>query len=1520
MPSITAYTPSRVSHQPSPDTPTNQKNLPTIWSISPFIAGVLHELDAPVGSLSNTCKRYPQMDLAFSILSEHLSAADLNWLDEEGFGMLVDMTEGADEHVCEALIQSLTQALKHRSPWETTQQIFEKSLSEKNRRGIERSLDRSAPVNHNSATWGEQVKALISPLINGLQTFRYLGSDHEKTYGLDHEALARHQQQQQQHSQKKNDSSEGFGMMQMLLSYLHSYGQISAPDIKTLLGEDIRQACQVERALPDGWSLLPGAEALPMPAPVNTAALWNSFANQPASQIGEPDSPINIPQITLTDEVETSETAAFAPGDARVNEHRQRAQADFLLHELITRLREKGFYDTRSEKLFLSLLTQLPEWPAGTQLKVFDSGGQLDAVYLKGSVPTQITNSVDITRLSNGEYASRWDSSAGANNQEELLEIILGQLPKNSSLGKGGDFQFISEAGRIITLREQMAVLAKAEQAQLFDALIADESLVKGDPDVGNSNPFLPFWQQTPPSQSSPVLTKLHELNPELSTERLRELLKDSPLNEPEQATLVFNGTLPAAFIEAVEQIKLEVRQDAALDAIYHPRNFNPDADLIVRDFVRTLLMDKASRELLIIEPGDTDYNSDDISSSQLVLEHDGNGNYFGLDQNGAVPVNKGSDSFYRAVGILLQPHERQALGMQSDTDATGLRRVIGDAVAQEIGGWFSPPEIPQDLQPVNRHEDGPEWLENASTEDVNARHQALENYQQALIAAQVPELPDITEFGQPEKLRAYAKEQLGQRLSVDLGADLDPDQIFVTTTTTVLAGDPILVPDIGPVHQPGQEPLEFVPTTRSLTDFSLENVGVADLDFWTSASFTDASGNSIPSLNRSYVHGLVRDLNVGGSYESFLETHLLTSAQGQANRDAYASVMHAQMQVDAIEAKMAGDFADNKLLAPERCDRAFNWVTAVLDHPEDTPQRAKVDNHHIQANTLKINAVPIEGLIVIKPAETEAISALVIYTPEAPKGQRYKEFPSTTEMRDELLTDPQFLDYLVARAPADSQAELRRALTSDPGRLFITTDVITGNLYHASYEVEARRAISNVDQQTTSTGEANLRTAWEIASGTVGLALEFTPLRIRGAVAAGRSIYAFTKCVSAESSAATHCVQAALLLADGFTPGKSKAPKGVTPVLNTGLALGKSPTGLIRRTDGIYKGVFEKTSASGSSRFYIKSGSDTYLVRYDPYDPLQPTWKIVDRRRPDAYYQQRITQDKHGNWTPGKAGLPGGESVRPIDPDVLELADRASPLATLKPEQRIAYLTYLLDNRQPHEVKSLLKSLQTRGVTGMSRPWQQLHSSALEKAQVKIVVPLKRPHPDSQQPGPSGNARPASAASRNVLTRVEISEQVIPKEDWPKVLYHYTTQKNLGTYWSTPGHLFSSRPSSDPHVNARANMANTPGVYVTDLAPGSMSRADLADTLFGRNSYTGKSREDKVHSYMQLDMTAVRDARVQLVKVSGGSLSPHVYMVKPGTPDNHWRVTQGLMTGEGDPVLIAAGTTPKSKSPVTPS
>jgi hypothetical protein len=1219
----------------------------------------------------------------------------------------------------------------------------------------------------------------------------------------------------------------------------------------------------------------------------------------------------------VTDEVETSEAAAFAPGDARVNENRQRAQAHFLVQDLVSRLREKGFFDARSEKPFLSLLTQLPDWPVGTQLKVFDSAGQLDAVYLKGSDPAQITGSIDITRLSNGEYSSRRDSRDGANNQEELLEIILGQLPATSSLGKGGDFPGSSTvAGRIITLREQMAVLAKAEQAQLFDALIADESLVKGDPDVSNRNPFLPFWQQTSPKQSSPVLTKLHELNPELSTERLREVLKDSPLNESEQATLVLNGTLPAAFIETVEQIKLEVRQDAALDAIYHPRSFNPDADLIVRDFVRTLLTDRANRELLIIEPGDTDYNSDDISSTQVVLQHDGNGNYFGLDQNGVVPVYKGSDSFYKAVGLLLQPHERQALGMQSDTDAAGLRRVIGDAVAQEIGGWFSPPEIPQDLQPVNRHEDGPEWLENASTEDVNARYQALENYQQALIAAQVPELPDITEFRQPEKLRAYAKEQLGQRLSVDLGADLDPDQIFVTTSTPILVDNSIPLPDVlGPVLQPDHEPLESLPTTRSLTDFSLENVGLADLDFWTSASFTDASGNPISPLSRSYVHGLVRDLNVGGNYESFLETHLLTSAEGQASRDAHASVMHAQMQVDAIEAKMAGDLADNKLLAPERRDRAFNWVTAVLDHPEDTQQRAKVDGHHIQASTLKINAVPIEGVIIIAPEETDAISALVIYTPEAPKGQRYKEFSSTTEMRDELLTDPEFLDYLVARAPADSQAELQRALTGDPGRLFITTDVITGNLYHASYEVEARRAISNVDQQTTSTGEANLRTAWEIASGTVGFALEFTPLRIRGAVAAGRSVYAFTKCVSAESSAATHCVQAALLLADGFTPGKSKAPKGVTPVLNTGLALGKSPTGLIRRTDGIYKGVFEKTSASGSSRFYIKSGSETYLVRYDPYDPLQPTWKIVDRRRPDAYYQQRITQDKHGNWNPGKAGLPGGESVRPIDPDVLELADRASPLATLKPEQRIAYLTYLLDNRQPHEVKSLLKSLQTGGVTGMRRPWQQLHNAGLEKAQAKIVVPLKRPHPDSQQPGPSGSAKPASAASRNVLTRVEISEQVIPKEDWPKVLFHYTTQKNLGTYRSTPGHLFSSIPSPDAHVNARANMANTPGVYVTDLAPGSMSKADLADTLFGKNSYTGKSREDKVHSYMELNMSAVRDTSVQLVKVTGGNLSSHVYMVKPGTPDNNWRVTQGQMTGEGDPVLIATGTTPNRKA-----
>ncbi|MEX5624320.1 DUF6543 domain-containing protein, partial [Pseudomonas syringae] len=84
----------------------------------------------------------------------------------------------------------------------------------------------------------------------------------------------------------------------------------------------------------------------------------------------------------------------------------------------------------------------------------------------------------------------------------------------------------------------------------------------------------------------------------------------------------------------------------------------------------------------------------------------------------------------------------------------------------------------------------------------------------------------------------------------------------------------------------------------------------------------------------------------------------LLTSTAGQWHRERFASVMRAQMRLDALEAKMAGDFLGDGGLPPELANRGYKWLAAVLDHPAEGNDRAAVEGHRIQVSQLSINDV----------------------------------------------------------------------------------------------------------------------------------------------------------------------------------------------------------------------------------------------------------------------------------------------------------------------------------------------------------------------------------------------------------------------------------------------------------------------------------------------------------------------------------------------------------------------------------
>lgn len=312
----------------------------------------------------------------------------------------------------------------------------------------------------------------------------------------------------------------------------------------------------------------------------------------------------------------------------------------------------------------------------------------------------------------------------------------------------GGNFPgSSSDAGRIVTLREQIAGLAKDQRPLLFDALVAvDEGTSKGQLDTRARNPFLPLWvrQQTP---LSPALSALCALCPEVPAGRLEELLQQMPLTEQEEADFLNNLVLPDAFGEAMNISLDEWSNSLAIDGLSRTRSFNSYTDELARSIVRKLLAAESGRDVLIFDAGASNYAPADTDDNRIILLHDNYGNYSAKDTgNGEITSFKqGTDSFYLAISSQLKADERSSLGMQFEQDVQGFRDVLTQHAIEENRGWFDPGK-PTEI------ESGflPDWFANATAAEKQSWKMAVQDYSQALLEAQAPDLLDPSGYGQP--------------------------------------------------------------------------------------------------------------------------------------------------------------------------------------------------------------------------------------------------------------------------------------------------------------------------------------------------------------------------------------------------------------------------------------------------------------------------------------------------------------------------------------------------------------------------------------------------------------------------------------------------------------------------------------------------------------------------------------------------------------------------------------------------
>lgn len=388
---------------------------------------------------------------------------------------------------------------------------------------------------------------------------------------------------------------------------------------------------------------------------------------------------------TILDKVWNAE-----PAPLNLTEGVKRLQIDRVIRQITDQFHQPGNWPNHGDAAIFCLLTQLPNWPVDSLLNIYDPQGNLIASYGKTEQPPAHPQSVRLSRQDDGGYIGSDNLARAPDINEHLLQLIVRQQPATSLLGKD-DRPTHSENERINLIRTQISALARRERYTLFSAMFSyagyEKSELITEPVMRQ---FLAVKTTPLLIPLTPLLKKLRNLNPPLSTANLEQIIQGNPLTARQQEAFLAGGTLPIAFSQLLENHRTALRIDAAIDGLYHSRRFNQDVDLWAREFGSALVRTKLNRPFVITEvvAGNIakPYVSTGPNDLTVELRHYGAGHYEAYDMRnaGTIAVTPLVDSFYLAIGSVLQPHERQLLGMNSASDAKGLRKTLGDYMSAQ--------------------------------------------------------------------------------------------------------------------------------------------------------------------------------------------------------------------------------------------------------------------------------------------------------------------------------------------------------------------------------------------------------------------------------------------------------------------------------------------------------------------------------------------------------------------------------------------------------------------------------------------------------------------------------------------------------------------------------------------------------------------------------------------------------------------------------------------------------------------
>jgi hypothetical protein len=290
--------------------------------------------------------------------------------------------------------------------------------------------------------------------------------------------------------------------------------------------------------------------------------------------------------------------------------------------------------------------------------------------------------------------------------------------------------------------------------------------------------------------------------------------------------------------------------------------------------------------------------------------------------------------------------------------------------------------------------------------------------------------------------------------------------------------------------------------------DFSFYSLFIGERT--SMSAFITAANDQTLELDENALTSLVNTVDIAKGYDSLLQKQLLENAVPL--RTAWTAAQKAHLMTAALVAKL-----EPGCLLEDREHRGYQWISTLI-----AQGRTTVGGHNIVASALLVansastrNGHELNEIFMISVERGQSVPNVILYTPDAPGAQPFKEFADLSAMQQFLqqqwASSAEWRRYFMQRMSLSGQATvtenklsgtrlLSDLVVNSQARLrnpfdTVHTFVIKAPLLDALYLQRVHTLRSNADHVSTSNAEVSQQSLWNKITFGVDLALNLLSL-----------------------------------------------------------------------------------------------------------------------------------------------------------------------------------------------------------------------------------------------------------------------------------------------------------------------------------------------------------------------------------------------------------------------------------------